>query len=84
MSIAELHGKLSPDEPHGVHEGMEDLLTSDVFGTMLYAGWHPAFHRWLSEAVVAPGANPDTSFDRFLPSSAEATKAFYSFWPSPS
>ena len=48
---------------------------------MLYAGWHPAFHRWLSEAVVAPGANPDTSFDQFLPSSAEAAKAFYSFWP---
>ncbi len=37
MTIAELHGKLAPGRPAG-YEYMEDLLTSDVFGTMRYAG----------------------------------------------
>ena len=46
MTIAELHGKLSPERPQGVNERMEDLLTSDVFGTMKYAGWENGFIDW--------------------------------------
>jgi hypothetical protein len=51
MTIAELHGKLAPDS---AHERMEDLLTSDVFGTMKYAGWEYGFLDWLLKAEPAP------------------------------
>ena len=61
MSIVEIHGKLSAE----AHEGLEDLLTSDVFGTMLYAGWQPAFHAWMSEAQGAPSLTPGSSFAQF-------------------
>src|ERR1017187_10050323 len=80
MSIAELHGKLSPGDPQGAHDGMEDLLTSDVFGTMLYAGWQPAFARWLAQAQFVPGCDPSTCIADFLPSDNGADIA-YSVWP---
>jgi len=54
MTIAELHGKLSPDAPDACHERMEDLLTSDVFGTLRYAGWAVGFGAWLRSATPAP------------------------------
>jgi hypothetical protein len=59
---------------------MEDLLTSDVFGTMLYAGWQPAFARWLAQAQFVPGCDPSTCIADFLPSDNGADIA-YSFWP---
>lgn len=38
MTIAELHNKLPYNDPAALHERLEDLLTSDVFGTMKYVG----------------------------------------------
>ena len=35
MTIAELHGKISGTGKN-VHDRLEDLLTSDVFGSILY------------------------------------------------
>jgi hypothetical protein len=81
MSIAEIYGKLSPDNPRGAHEGMEDLLTSDVFGTMLYVGWQPVFHAWMSEAQCAPSLSPGSSFAQYLPASEDIRNVAYSFWP---
>ena len=53
MTIAELHGKLTEGRAGG-YEYMEDLLTSDVFGTMRYAGWECGFLDWLLRAKAAP------------------------------
>ena len=53
MTIAELHGKLAEGRAGG-YEYMEDLLTSDVFGTMRYAGWECGFLDWLLRAKAAP------------------------------
>jgi len=55
MTIAELHGKLNPERPAGAHERMEDLLTSDVFGTMKYVGWQYGFMNWLRSAQSPDG-----------------------------
>ena len=51
MTIAELHGKLSPDRPDRCNDRMEDLLLSDVFGTMKYAGWENGFLDWLRSSI---------------------------------
>ena len=51
MTIAELHGKLSPNRPNGCNDRMEDLLTSDVFSTMKYAGWQCGFLDWLKSSI---------------------------------
>jgi hypothetical protein len=45
MTIAELHGKLAEGRTTG-YEYMEDLLTSDIFGTMRYARWECGFAGW--------------------------------------
>ena len=45
MTIAEIHGKL-PE-----YEGMEDLLTSDVFSTFKYLPLELAFIPFLQRAV---------------------------------
>ena len=39
MTIAELHGKISPHRSQVLHDRVEDLLTSDIFGSMKYARW---------------------------------------------
>ena len=80
MTIAELHGKLNPERPQGVSERMEDLLTSDVFGTMKYAGWDKGFIDWIKTAEAAPVspiAPPITS----LFGTGEISQVYYRFWP---
>ena len=80
MTIAELHGKLAPDRPSGVHERMEDLLTSDVFSAMKYAGWEHGFLDWLLEAEPAP-VEPSAPPIGVYFSQAKITDVQYSFWP---
>ncbi len=80
MTIAELHGKLNPERPQGVSERMEDLLTSDVFGTMKYAGWDKGFIDWIKKAEaapVSPTAPPITS----LFGTRGISQVDYRFWP---
>lgn len=81
MTIAELHGKLSADRPGDVHERLEDLLTSDVFGTMKYAGWEYGFLDWVLKAEPAPVEplpSPISTYFR----SAKIIQITYSFWPT--
>lgn len=80
MTIAELHGKLAPDRPGGAHERMEDLLTSDVFGTMKYAGWEHGFLDWLLKAEPAPVEPSPPPIDTYL-HPARIIHVHYSFWP---
>lgn len=80
MTIAELHGKLAPGQPSGVHERMEDLLTSDVFGTMKYAGWEHGFADWLLLAEPAPVEPPPPAISSYL-TSGTIGAAGYRFWP---
>jgi hypothetical protein len=80
MTIAELHGKLSPKRAGGFYERMEDLLTSDVFGTMKYTGWEAGFLNWLRSAKE-PMDNFKTA-DLVLPSDDEISWAEYRFWPT--
>lgn len=75
MSIAELRGKLSPET---AHDRMEDLLTSDAFGTMYYVGWHDSFRNWLFEARPAGGTT--VTIQDFLGCSP-IQKALFGFWP---
>ena len=59
---------------------MEDLLTSDVFSTMKYAGWHNGFMDWLLKAEPAPIIpSPKPISDYLLKSKIVDIK--YSFWP---
>lgn len=78
MTIAELHGKLNPDRPNGAHERMEDLLTSDVFGTMKYVGWQHGFINWLRSAQ-----SPDGKYfaEDVLPVDDIIKCARFMFWP---
>jgi hypothetical protein len=80
MTIAELHGKLAPKRTGGFYERMEDLLTSDVFGTMKYAGWEAGFLNWLRSAT-APMENFRTA-SLILPKDEEISFAEYRFWPT--
>ena len=80
MTIAELHGKLSPDKPMGVSERMEDLLTSDVFGTMKYAGWDKGFIDWIKKAEVAPISPIQDPISKIF-STNRITNVAYKFWP---
>ncbi len=80
MTIAELHGKLAPGQPGGVHERMEDLLTSDVFGTMKYAGWERGFLDWLLQAEPAPVEPPPAPISSYL-TGATIGAVGYRFWP---
>ena len=79
MTIAELHGKLSPKRAGGFYERIEDLLTSDVFGTMKYAGWEYGFLDWLRSAR-GPTENC-ISATLVFPSDEEMSHADYQFWP---
>jgi hypothetical protein len=72
MKIAEIHGKL-PE-----YEGMEDLLTSDVFSTFKYLPLELAFIPFLKHAVnFRTGETIHYSFD-------DVIKADYLFWPKTS
>jgi hypothetical protein len=72
MTIAEIHGKL-PE-----YEGMEDLLTSDVFSTFKYLPLELAFIPFLKRAVnFRTGETINYSFD-------DVIKADYLFWPKTS
>jgi len=80
VTIAELYGKLSPHRAHGAVDRMEDLLTSDVFGTMRYATWSCGFLDWLlsAEAPLANG-HPLLAHSISAPSVQDVQLAF---WPS--
>ena len=80
MTIAELHGKLSPKRAGGFYERMEDLLTSDVFGTMKYAGWEHGFLEWLKSAREPWGKCVNASL--VLPNNDDILYAEYFFWPT--
>lgn len=68
MTIAEIHGKLSP------YEHMEDLLTSDVFSTFKYLDVNNGLIPFLKKATAfEDNAPPD-----FLEDIVEAD---YVFWP---
>lgn len=68
MTIAEIHGKLSPCE------GMEDLLTSDVFSTFKYLDPNQGLVPFIKKSVnFADEDEPD-----FLENIVEAD---YLFWP---
>jgi hypothetical protein len=75
MSIAELKGKLSPES---AHDRMEDLLTSDAFGTMYYVGWHEGFRNWFYDAQSLGEGIP--SMQQFLGGSL-VRRVFFAFWP---
>jgi len=78
MTIAELHGKLNPDRPNGAHDRMEDLLTSDVFGTMKYAGWQYGFMNWLRSAQ---SPYEKSHAGDVLPSDDIIRNVHFEFWP---
>jgi len=78
MTIAELHGKLNPERPAGVYERMEDLLTSDVFGTMKYVGWHYGFMNWLRAATSPDGKSYASDV---LPADDNIEHVHFEFWP---
>jgi hypothetical protein len=80
VTIAELHGKLATDSPSGVHERMEDLLTSDVFGTMKYAGYQHGFLDWLLKAKPAPIQPSPPKIEGYF-SHGRITRVEYRFWP---
>lgn len=68
MTIAEIHGKLSP------YENMEDLLTSDVFSTFRYLDVNKGLIPFLKKGInFDDQTNPD-----FLCNIVEAD---YVFWP---
>lgn len=80
MTIAELKGKLSPHTSKGLHDRMEDLLTSDVFGTMQYAGWEYGFIKWLRSAQNPYDLN-DTG-NSIFPESEQITNVLFDYWPT--
>jgi len=79
MTIAELHGKLSPHRPNGCNDRMEDLLTSDVFSTMKYAGWQCGFLDWLKSSIDPIDKNLSAS--SFISEDYSIKKICYHFWP---
>ena len=81
MTIAELRGKLNPARPQGVSEKMEDLLTSDVFGTMKYAGWDKGFIDWIETAEVAPVTQTAPPISALL-DSGNISRVYFKFWPT--
>lgn len=68
MTIAEIHGKLRP------YENLEDLLTSDVFGTFKYLHPNEALVPFFERAVCFN----DFSLPKFL---NDIVSAMYFFWP---
>src|SRR5215471_15273806 len=82
MTLAELHGKLSPDREGGLHDRSEDLLTSDVFGTMRYVEGRFGFLDWLASAespLVFIGRGHQLG--NILPP-ANVENVTFAFWPA--
>ena len=79
MTIAELHGKLSPGRPDRCNERMEDLLTSDVFGTMKYVGWENGFLDWLRSSFHP--LHSELSGADYIAANSAIEKISYHFWP---
>ena len=50
MLKAELYGKLSGKSPEAIRNRLEDALTSNVFGGLLYADAQGVLTRWLRGA----------------------------------
>jgi len=70
MTIAEIHGKLRP------YESMEDLLTSDVFGTFKYCSPQEGLVPFLEQAEsFVDGSKSDLDFLK------DVESAEYFFWP---
>ncbi len=80
MTIAELHGKLSPKRPGGHYERMEDLLTSDVFGSMKYAGWERGFLGWIRSAQD-PWKSEEKA-ETVFPCDDDIAYVEFRFWPT--
>jgi hypothetical protein len=59
---------------------MEDLLTSDVFGTMKYAGWQCGFLDWLRSSIDP--ANDDLLAASLIAEDYQIKKITYFFWPT--
>ncbi|MEH7110682.1 hypothetical protein [Bacillus sp. JJ1764] len=68
MTIAEIHGKLSP------YEHMEDLLTSDVFSTFKYLDVNNGLIPFLKKAIGFLDNTPPNFLDDIM-------EADYVFWP---
>jgi hypothetical protein len=81
MTLAELHGKLSPENADACHDRLEDLLTSDVFGTMRYAGGSLGFLDWLHTAEPPPFSAAETPPMRDLLPGSEFQAVSFAFWP---
>ena len=75
MTIAELHGKLSGDASNA-SDRLEDLLTSDVFGSIQYAEAWPELEAWLLRAMNADGDRLADVFHGF-----KIARATMRFWP---
>src|SRR5688500_11272026 len=78
MTIAELHGKLSSES---ADDRSEDLLTSDVFGTMRYLAGGEGFLNWFAsaKAPVQTGWTFGTMAALLEPTRVVGIR--YAFWP---
>jgi hypothetical protein len=72
MTIAEIRGKISPQREN-LSERMEDLLTSDVFGSFRYLPPDRGLLQFLATARTADN-------ELFMPG-VEAHNVQWSFWP---
>lgn len=77
MTIAELHGKIS-SKGTNAHDRLEDLLTSDVFGTFLYSERWDVLSEWLGKASNEAGERLASVFPGLFPLQEVAMK----FWPT--
>lgn len=77
MTIAELHGKISSSGSN-LHDRLEDLLTSDVFGGLLYAARWEVLEGWLTQAT-----NIDRrTLGQVLPGLRDIEGVTMAFWPT--
>jgi hypothetical protein len=74
VSIAVIHGKLSPQHPENISDRSEDLLTSSIFGGFRYLGWHLGLIDWLKDSQPIWGGGDD-------PWIGAIKHIAYSFWP---
>ncbi len=77
MTIAELRGKIS-SKGTNINERLEDLLTSDVFGSILYAEDWDTFSNWFSCATNWKGETITKVFSDLQ----SIEHASMEFWPS--
>ena len=74
MTIAELHGKIS-SAGENLHNQMEDLLTSDVFGACKYLRPETLLVPFLKTAISLEGE----TLESHLPDQVVSIE--YCFWP---